>query len=179
MMLENVSSATTKTLAEEVLLRVFDLQKKDMKGTDKKQEMEIPGSETNKCQQYFTMFMAEVIGTGVLMFLGCMGCVTQVDDPPAVHHMSSLAFGLIILLIIQAFGHISGAHLNPAVTIAALLNNVMSLPMGVVYFIAQFIGAISGFALLKGPFTGASMNTVRTFCPALLEGNFEANGYIG
>ncbi|XP_018572435.1 aquaporin-like isoform X2 [Anoplophora glabripennis] len=194
--------------------------------------------------KYFTMFMSELIATGTLMFLGCMGCVPEVDNPPAVHHMSSLSFGLVVLLIIQGFGHISGAHLNPAVTICALLTNIVTPIMAVVYIIAQFIGAILGFALLKilipkdyskpgfcmtlpntllttlqalaietiittiliiiicavwdkrnadksdsvplrfgfvlvaismvaGPFTGASMNTVRTFAPAVLEGNFQ------
>ncbi|KAG5882002.1 hypothetical protein JTB14_035289 [Gonioctena quinquepunctata] len=192
----------------------------------------------------FTLFAAEVMGTGLLMFLGCMGCVTDVDSPPPSHHMSSLAFGLVILLIIQVFGHISGAHLNPAVTIAAVIMKVFSPIIGLVYVTAQFIGGFIGFALLKvlmppayfkdgfcmtlphslitpiqalaieiiitttliivvcavwdkrnahnsdslplrfgfvivaismvaGPFTGASMNTVRTFAPAVLLGNFK------
>lgn len=52
-------------------------------------------------KQYFTNFMSELLGTALLMFLGCMGCAPQADDPPAVHHMSALSFGLVVLLIIQ------------------------------------------------------------------------------
>ncbi|KAJ8911830.1 hypothetical protein NQ315_012560, partial [Exocentrus adspersus] len=47
------------------------------------------------------------------------------------------------------FGHISGAHLNPAVTICAVLTNVVTPIMAVIYVIAQFLGAILGFSLLK------------------------------
>ncbi|XP_050309701.1 aquaporin-like isoform X2 [Anthonomus grandis grandis] len=93
--------------------------------------------------------MSELIGTALLMFLGCMGCAPQADDPPAVHHMSSLSFGLVVLLIIQAFGHISGAHLNPAVTIATVIFKMLSPAMGVIYVAGQFLGATFGFALLK------------------------------
>lgn len=49
----------------------------------------------------------------------------------------------------QAFGHISGAHLNPAVTLAAVILRVTSPIMAIVYIAAQFIGAVLGFALLK------------------------------
>ncbi|KAJ8942301.1 hypothetical protein NQ318_005619 [Aromia moschata] len=95
------------------------------------------------------MFMAELIGTAILLLLGCMGCIPEVDNPPAMHHMSSFSFGFVILLIIQGFGHISGAHLNPAVTIAAVLNNILTPKMGIVYVVAQFLGALFGFAILK------------------------------
>ncbi|KAJ8939117.1 hypothetical protein NQ314_011230 [Rhamnusium bicolor] len=59
------------------------------------------GEKHDQIPEYFIMFMSESIGTGLLMFLGCMGCVAEVDNPPAVHHMSSLSFGLVVLLIIQ------------------------------------------------------------------------------
>lgn len=59
-------------------------------------------SENKKnVRDYYTMFGAELIGTGLLLYLGCMGCVPEVDNPSAVHHMSSFSFGLVILLIIQ------------------------------------------------------------------------------
>ncbi|XP_060516952.1 aquaporin AQPAe.a-like isoform X2 [Cylas formicarius] len=100
-------------------------------------------------KQYVVNFLSELLGTTLLMFLGCMGCITQVDNPPAVHHMSSLAFGLVILLIIQIFGHISGAHLNPAVTISTVIFKMLTPLMGLVYIVAQFLGALLGFALLR------------------------------
>lgn len=58
-------------------------------------------ANTTNARNYCTMFCAELFGTGLLLYLGCMGCVPEVDNPPAFHHMSSLSFGLVILLIIQ------------------------------------------------------------------------------
>lgn len=49
----------------------------------------------------------------------------------------------------QIFGHISGAHLNPAVTLSTVLLKMLSPAMGVVYVAGQFLGATFGFALLK------------------------------
>lgn len=61
----------------------------------------ILGKKNKNGPRYVTMFMSELIATAILMFLGCMGCVPEVDNPPAVHHMTSLSFGLVVLLIIQ------------------------------------------------------------------------------
>jgi len=46
-------------------------------------------------------------------------------------------------------GHISGAHLNPAVTIGAVIMGLKSIPTGVVYILGQFIGATLGYGALK------------------------------
>lgn len=45
-------------------------------------------------------------------------------------------------------GHISGAHLNPAVTIGAVIVGLKTIPTGIIYVIAQFIGATAGYGLL-------------------------------
>ncbi|XP_030767829.1 aquaporin AQPAn.G-like [Sitophilus oryzae] len=108
--------------------------------------MAFGGGETTR--QYFVNFVSEVLGTALLLFLGCMGCI-QTDNPPAVHHMPAIAFGLVVLLIIQIFGHISGAHLNPAVTLSTVIFRMLSPAMGVVYVAGQFLGATLGYALLK------------------------------
>lgn len=47
------------------------------------------------------------------------------------------------------FGHISGAHLNPAVTIATVYLGYVKLTVSIIYFLAEFSGALAGFALLK------------------------------
>lgn len=46
-------------------------------------------------------------------------------------------------------GHVSGAHLNPAVTIGAVIVGLKSIPTGAVYILGQFIGATVGYGLLK------------------------------
>jgi aquaporin related protein len=103
----------------------------------------------NDSPPYMTMFVAEVLGTGFLMFLGCMGCISSYDEPEQSHHFCGITFGLTVMLIIQTLGHISGAHLNPAVTIATVIFGILKPVMGLVYVIAQFIGATLGYGLLK------------------------------
>lgn len=49
----------------------------------------------------------------------------------------------------QMLGHVSGAHLNPAVTIGAVIWGLKSIPTGVIYVIGQFIGATIGYGVLK------------------------------
>ncbi|KAG8505650.1 Aquaporin-1, partial [Galemys pyrenaicus] len=62
----------------------------------------------------------------------------------------SLAFGLSIATLAQSVGHISGAHLNPAVTLGLLLSCQISILRAVMYIIAQCVGAIVGTAILSG-----------------------------
>lgn len=129
-------------------VHVVDSENPQQENEKEKKKKKTPKKGDTK-KQFFVNFMAEVIGTALLMFLGCMGCTPQADNPPAVHHMSSLSFGLVVLLIIQIFGHVSGAHLNPAVTISTVIFKMLSPAMGAVYIVAQFLGAIFGFALLR------------------------------
>ncbi|KAH8300334.1 hypothetical protein KR044_012955, partial [Drosophila immigrans] len=92
-------------------------------------------------------FLAELLGTGILVFLGCMGCV-KTELFPNEHLQIVLNFGFAVLIAIQCFGCVSGAHLNPAVTVAAYIYEMVSLPMAFVYFVAQMLGAFIGYGLL-------------------------------
>ena len=71
------------------------------------------------------MVLAELIGTGILVFLGCMGCVPMNGIPSAISTV--LNFGFTIMMIVQIFGHISFAILNPAVTVAAVVNKLITV----------------------------------------------------
>ena len=62
----------------------------------------------------------------------------------------ALGFGLSILALIQMFGHVSGGHINRAVTIAMAVTLNISILRAVMYVIAQIIGAIIGGFILKG-----------------------------
>lgn len=62
----------------------------------------------------------------------------------------SLAFGLSIATLAQSVGHISGAHLNPAVTLGLLLSCQISILRAVMYILAQCVGAIVATAILSG-----------------------------
>lgn len=69
--------------------------------------------------------LAEVLGTATLMFIGCSSTIHWDGSPVSL--MPPLSFGLTVMLIIQIFGHISFAILNPAVAICAVVNNLMSI----------------------------------------------------
>lgn len=60
----------------------------------------------------------------------------------------SLCFGLSIATMVQCFGHISGGHINPAVTVAMVCTRKMSLAKSVFYIAAQCLGAILGAGIL-------------------------------
>ncbi|KAK0090388.1 hypothetical protein PV325_000670 [Microctonus aethiopoides] len=96
-----------------------------------------------------TMFVSEIIGTAVLIFIGCMGCIGTMGPTPPPPMQTALTFGLTVNTIIMMLGHISGAHLNPAVTIGAVIVGLKSIPTGAIYIVAQFCGATAGYGLLK------------------------------
>lgn len=94
-----------------------------------------------------TVFLAELIGTGMLLFFGCAGCITW--GGPANHFPIVFSFGLAVMVPVQIFGCISGAHLNPAVTVAAFIFKKVDLTSACLYVVAQLLGAFMGFGLLK------------------------------
>ncbi|GAB0087910.1 aquaporin [Sergentomyia squamirostris] len=93
-------------------------------------------------------FLAELLGTGMLVFLGCSGCILGWGVVPT-RFMICFNFGLAVMLIVNVFGHISGAHLNPAVTIAATIYKLVNPSTAAIYIIGQVLGAFMGFGLLK------------------------------
>ncbi|KAM8711734.1 hypothetical protein ACLKA7_012273 [Drosophila subpalustris] len=99
-------------------------------------------------RQGVAAFFAELVGTATFIFVACMGCVTT----PLFfnsHFELSLNFGLAIMIAIQSFGSISGAHLNPAITLAAFIYGALNWYMSIAYLVAQVAGALIGYGLLK------------------------------
>ncbi|XP_072761448.1 aquaporin AQPcic-like isoform X2 [Anoplolepis gracilipes] len=92
--------------------------------------------------------LAELIGTAILVLLGCMGCVSGLGVIPP-HLQITLTFGLAVMLVIQCIGHISQAHINPAITVGAVILGKKTIPEALVYFVSQLIGAILGYGMLK------------------------------
>uniref|UniRef100_T1GER8 Aquaporin n=1 Tax=Megaselia scalaris TaxID=36166 RepID=T1GER8_MEGSC len=106
-----------------------------------------------KVLDMISIFLAELIGTALLVFFGCMGCI-DFNNGDSIQMTNSLfqisvVFGLVIMFIVQIFGCVSGAHLNPAVTIAAIVYKLLTPAMAVGYFVAQMGGAFIGYGLLQ------------------------------
>lgn len=101
-------------------------------------------------------YIAELFGTFVLVFIGCG---TVVFSAPYFGPMGiALAFGLAVMAMVYAIGPVSGAHINPAVTLGVLSAGRMSLKDAIGYIIFQFAGAALGAAalvyVLKGKLSG-------------------------
>ncbi|MCC7206120.1 MAG: aquaporin [Anaerolineae bacterium] len=95
--------------------------------------------------------LAEFIGTFMLIFVGA-GAATglaQTGDASASLLLVALAHGLILITIITTFGHISGAHVNPAVTLGLLVGGKIDVVRAVAYWIVQFAGGIAGAAMVR------------------------------
>lgn len=110
---------------------------------------------------------AEAIGAFALVFAGCGAIVTDTVHAGALGAVGvSLVFGLTIMAMVYATGHLSGAHLNPAVTLAFALTRHFPRRETVAYIGAQLLGALAAAALLlvvwpdKPADLGATLPTV-------------------
>jgi aquaporin TIP len=92
--------------------------------------------------------VAEFVGAFTLIFIGGGAGIVSGQDLVAV----GLANGLAIGIMVTNLGHISGGHFNPAITLAFRATNRITTRLAVVYWIAQFLGAIFAAAILRGFF---------------------------
>lgn len=90
------------------------------------------------------VFLAEFIGTFALTFIGAGAGIAGAGLVGV-----ALAHGFTLAVFAYAYGHISGTHVNPAVTFGLALNNTIKWSEAVVYWVAQFLGAIVAAYLLK------------------------------
>jgi aquaporin Z len=113
--------------------------------------------------------LAEFIGTFWLVLGGCGSAVLAAAFPEVGIGLVgvSLAFGLTVLTIAYSLGHISGAHLNPAVTIGLWAGGRIETKTILPYMISQILGAIAAAAVLYIIATGNGSDV----------GSFAANGY--
>jgi aquaporin Z len=110
--------------------------------------------------------VAEAVGTAWLVLGGCGAAVL------AGHHLGvhgiALAFGLALATMAYALGHVSGCHLNPAVTLGLVVARRFPARRLLPYWLAQAVGAVAGAALLYLWAKGR---------PGFVPGGFASNGY--
>jgi MIP family channel proteins len=95
-------------------------------------------------------YCAEGLGTFGLVFAGCGAIMIDTLSHGQVTHVGvGLVFGLIITVMIYTFGHVSGAHFNPAVTLAFVLTRHFPVQRLIGYWTAQMVGAIFAASCLR------------------------------
>jgi aquaporin Z len=125
-------------------------------------------------------YTAELIGTMVLVLIGCGSAVIASIASLYLYQSSSiepifylaiaLAFGLAVLTMVYTIGGVSGCHINPAITISMLVAGKISVRDSVFYIIFQCIGAIIGAGILYAIASGSPSYTLAT-------NGLGANGY--
>lgn len=118
-------------------------------------------------------YIAEFIGTMVLVVLGCgtamlVGCDAANGGG---YVLTAFAFGLVIVGMAYCVGNISGCHINPAVSLGVLISGGMKVTEFIGYVVSQCLGAFAGSALLALTFSLGEVND--------MTGGFGSNGLGG
>jgi len=113
---------------------------------------------------------AELFGTFWLVFMGCGAAVLAAKFPEVGIGLVgvSLAFGLTVLTMAFAIGHISGCHLNPAITIGLAVARRFPASEIISYIAAQVLGGI---------LAGGALYKIASGMPGWIPGDFASNGY--
>lgn len=130
-------------------------------------------------------WLAEAISTYGLVFFGPLSVILAVSAfGEELTTMSvlfiSLGHGGAIAFMVYAFGHISGAHINPAVTIPMIITRKLGVADGVGYIISQLIGAVAAAGTLKVilPEIGGKVNFATQGGPSDLINNSISSGFL-
>src|SRR3712207_3658826 len=124
-------------------------------------------------EDYFRRGAAEFVGAFALTFVG-IGSIVSGGGLVGV----ALAHGLVIAVMASAFGHISGGHFNPAVTLGFLVTRRITPNAAVAYWIAQFGGAVLAALLLWWIYPDDRTDAAHLGAPALNEAVGLGAGFV-
>ncbi|CAH1402036.1 unnamed protein product [Nezara viridula] len=120
-----------------------------------KDMMEILGTvevtEKDKAIELLKALLAEFIGTFFITYFGCMSCINLgnlISLKSIV--LIALTFGFVVMVSVQALGHVSGGHFNPAVTVGFMVVTSIPVIRGLFYLLVQSLGAVIGALVLMG-----------------------------
>lgn len=124
-----------------------------------------------KRESIWKALIAEFVGNIILNYFGCASCMIIKPEILAPNYiLIALSFGLSVFVVVQTIGHISGGHINPAVTVAMLVTSNISLLKAILYIIVQCLGAIVGSGLLMASlpekYHSIAMGTTNLSVPA-------------
>ncbi|MBI4126809.1 MAG: MIP family channel protein [Deltaproteobacteria bacterium] len=124
-------------------------------------------------------YLAEFIATFLLIFIGAGSIVVSVQQGGTTGLVGiALAHGLAIFIGVAVTGHISGAHINPAVTFAMFVTKRIPLGQAFGYWVSQCAGAVVGAWLLTTLFSDTTVMQSQLGTPALATGVSVMNGIV-
>ena len=128
-----------------------------------------PSEEMNK--GYVKPLIAELVGTFVFVFIGAGSIITNILTRGAIGILGiALAHGLALAIVITIFAATSGGHINPAVTIAMLVTRRIAPLLGILYIVAQLVGATLAGLLLRVIYPQVVWQAAQLGTPSLAPG---------
>ncbi|CAF2766425.1 unnamed protein product [Rotaria sp. Silwood2] len=109
-----------------------------------RKDIDIVPEDKNKFIQVIRPLLVELIGTTLFVLIGMWGACSGGGVLT-----SALSFGLALMVFAASFGHISGVHFNPAVTVGVLIAGEMQAAMAILYVVMQLLGGIAAGGLLR------------------------------
>lgn len=120
--------------------------------------------------EYIRLSLAEMIATFALVFIGAGVVLADAFTGGAIGILGvAFAHGIVLMCMVYATAHISGAHVNPAVTISVWANKLISTKKAIIYILSQLIGASIAGLLLAYIFSDLGV-ALSTSVPALATG---------
>ncbi|KAM9789392.1 aquaporin-1-like [Neosynchiropus ocellatus] len=122
---------------------------------------------------FWRAVLAELLGTALLVSIGISAAIGDRNNSyPDQEIKVAFAFGLAVATLAQCLGQVSGAHLNPAVTVGLLTSGQVGLLRAVFYMAAQVVGAVAGSAIVYGirPETTSSLGVTKLNGISALQG---------
>jgi len=115
-----------------------------IKKTNIVKDVDVVPEDKNKFIQVIRPLLVELIGTTLFVLIGMWGVCSNGGIIAA-----ALSFGLALMVFAESFGHISGVHFNPSVTIGVLIAGEMQAVMAILYAVMQFLGGIAAGGILR------------------------------
>jgi len=115
-----------------------------IKKTNIVKDADVVPEDKNKFIQVIRPLLVELIGTTLFVLVGMWGACSGGGVIAA-----ALSFGLVLMVFAASFGHISGVHFNPSVTIGVLLAGEMQAVMAILYVVMQLLGGIAAGGILR------------------------------